>query len=481
MALTVRIHDLRQGRAALDQAAARGIAIELATAVDAANYVGCGVIRAMQERLAVPLVADCGDVAGTVMSGLRVGLKRLLFRGRPDITTRLAQMATNAGAVLLAELPEPVLALRPGEPADRALERWLERTCSGTQGSMEPHPPCPGAHAGSPGGARRVEHGQTRAATLRSEPAAMNVTPKVKEMLSWYESENPGVKTNIARLLMTGKLAGTGKLVILPVDQGFEHGPARSFASNPAAYDPHYLFQLAIDAGLNAYAAPLGPIEQGADTFAGQIPLILKVNSANSLTSGAIGDQAVTASVSDALRLGCAAIGFTMYPGSDSFYGMQEELAEMSKEAKSKGLATVVWSYPRGGKISKEGETALDIVAYAAHMAALMGANIIKVKPPKAMIDLDAAKASYEKAKVPMETMAERISHVMQTCFNSKRIVVFSGGEAKGTEAVLEEIKGIAKGGANGSIVGRNAFQRPKEEALSLLREIVDIYAKAAA
>ncbi|SNB51569.1 fructose-bisphosphate aldolase, class I [Arboricoccus pini] len=306
------------------------------------------------------------------------------------------------------------------------------------------------------------------------------ITPKVKEILSWYESENPGVKANLFRLLTTGKLAGTGKLVILPVDQGFEHGPARSFASNPDAYDPHYLYKLAIEAGLNAYAAPIGSIEQGAETFAGQIPLILKVNSANSLTSGNIGDQAVTASVDDALRLGCCAIGFTMYPGSDSFYGMQEELAEMSKEAKAKGLATVVWSYPRGGKISKEGETALDIVAYAAHMAALMGANIIKVKPPKAMIDLDAAKATYEKARVPMETLAQRIEHVMQACFAGKRIVVFSGGEAKGTDALVDEISQIAKGGANGSIVGRNAFQRPKAEALELLSRIVQVYANAA-
>src|SRR3954462_15514865 len=111
----------------------------------------------------------------------------------------------------------------------------------------------------------------------------METTARVREILSWYPSDNPGTLTNLARLLMHGKLGGTGKLVILPVDQGFEHGPARSFAKNPDAYDPHYHFQLAIYAGLNAYAAPLGMIEAGADTFAGQIPLILKANSANSL------------------------------------------------------------------------------------------------------------------------------------------------------------------------------------------------------
>ena len=304
----------------------------------------------------------------------------------------------------------------------------------------------------------------------------MRLTPKVKDILSWYESDNPGVKTNLARLLMHGRLAGSGKLVILPVDQGFEHGPARSFAPNPAAYDPRYLFELAIEAGLSAYAAPLGPLEAGAVNYAGEVPLILKLNSANSLAGGNIGDQALTASVDDALRLGCVGVGFTIYPGSDACYGMQEELKDIIREAKAKGLVPVVWSYPRGGKISKEGETALDIIAYAAHMAALMGATIIKVKPPKAGVDLAAAKDAYDKAEVPMDTLAERMAHVMQAAFAGRRLVVFSGGEAKGTEGVLDEIRQIRDGGGHGSIIGRNSFQRPKAQALELLDQAVKIY-----
>ena len=304
----------------------------------------------------------------------------------------------------------------------------------------------------------------------------MRLTPQVKEILSWYESDNPGVKTNLARLLMHGRLAGSGKLVILPVDQGYEHGPARSFAPNPAAYDPRYLFELAIEAGLSAYAAPLGPLEVGAVTYAGEVPLILKMNSANSMAASSIQDQAVTASIDDALRLGCVGVGFTIYPGSDSCYDMQEELRELIREAKSKGLVPVVWSYPRGGKISKEGETALDIVAYAAHMAALMGATIIKVKPPKSGVDLSAAKDAYAKAEVPMDTLPDRIRHVMQASFAGRRLVVFSGGEAKGTEGVLEEIRQIRNGGGNGSIIGRNSFQRPKAQALELLDQVVKIY-----
>jgi class I fructose-bisphosphate aldolase len=303
----------------------------------------------------------------------------------------------------------------------------------------------------------------------------MQFTPKVKEILSWYEGENPGVKGNLARLLMHGRLAGTGKLVILPVDQGYEHGPARSFASNPPAYDPHYLYQLALDAGLSGYAAPLGLLEQGADTYAGQLPTILKMNSANSLAAVAP-DQAVTASVKDALRLGCAAIGFTIYPGSDDQFAMMEELRELALEAKAHGLAVVVWSYPRGGELSKEGETAIDVTAYAAHMAALLGAHIIKVKPPTGLLFQDAAKKVYEKEKIDIATLSARIAHVVQSCFNGRRLVVFSGGEAKDDEGIFAEVRAIRDGGGTGTIIGRNTFQRPRDKALALLDKIVAIY-----
>jgi class I fructose-bisphosphate aldolase len=302
----------------------------------------------------------------------------------------------------------------------------------------------------------------------------MRITRRVKDILSHYESDNPGTKANLARILMEGKLGGTGKLVILPVDQGFEHGPARSFAPNPAGYDPHYHFQLAIDAGLSAYAAPLGMIEAGADTFAGAIPTILKVNSSNSLST--IKDQAVTGSVNDALRLGCAAIGFTIYPGSEEQFGMMEELRELAEEAKSVGLAVVVWSYPRGPMLDKVGETAFDICAYAAHMAALMGAHIIKVKPPMEALSLEAAKKVYEKEKIDGSTLAKRVEHVVQACFGGKRIVVFSGGEAKDLDGIYAETRAIRDGGGNGSIIGRNTFQRPKDKALEMLGKIIEIY-----
>lgn len=305
----------------------------------------------------------------------------------------------------------------------------------------------------------------------------MKLTKKVQKILDCYASDNPGTKRNLAQILMSGKLSGTGKMIILPVDQGFEHGPARSFAPNPEAYDPEYHIQLAIEAGLNAYAAPLGMLESVASKYAGSIPLILKVNSSNSLSSEEEAPhQAVTSSVQDALRLGCSAIGFTIYPGSDAQFDMIEEIKELSAEAKSCGLATVVWSYPRGGNLAKEDETAVDIVAYAAHMAALIGAHIIKVKPPTNKIALAEAKKSYTENNIATETLAQRIAHIKQTTFNGKRIVIFSGGTSKGLESLYDDIRHINEGGGNGSIIGRNTFQRSKKDALSMLNNIINIY-----
>lgn len=306
------------------------------------------------------------------------------------------------------------------------------------------------------------------------------MTPTVKKILSWYESDSERTKASLSKMLMQGKLGGTGKMVILPVDQGFEHGPARSFAANPAAYDPHYHFQLAIDAGLNAYAAPLGMLEAGVETFKGKLPLILKINSNNSLVpKEAYPDQAVTASVKDAIRLGCAAVGFTIYPGSQAAYDMMEEIRAIGEEAKAAGLAVVIWSYPRGAALSKEGETAIDVTAYAAHIAALLGAHVIKVKPPTAHVEQAEAKKVYGSEKIPVGTLAERVAHIKQTTFGGRRIVIFSGGGAKSTAEVLEEVQAIADGGGDGSIMGRNSFQRPKAEALTLLDDIIGIYAKA--
>jgi len=302
----------------------------------------------------------------------------------------------------------------------------------------------------------------------------MAYTDRVKQILSWYPSESPGVLTNLARLLNTGTLAGTGKMVILPVDQGFEHGPARSFQPNPAGYDPDYHAQLAIDSGCNAYAAPLGFLDAIAGKFHGEIPLILKVNNSDSLAK-VEPMSALTSSVKDAVRLGCVAIGYTIYPGSAARNQQYQDLRDMIAEARSYGMPTVLWAYPRGN-MSKDGETAADVVAYAAQISAQLGAHVIKVKPPKDFIEQAEAKKVFEKYSIPTKTMADRVRHVVQSAFNGKRIVIFSGGEAKDTASLLEEIKGIKDGGGFGSIMGRNAFQRPRDEAIKLLKDVMNVF-----
>ncbi len=322
----------------------------------------------------------------------------------------------------------------------------------------------------------RNDHG-----TATAEPlAAGAITARVSEILSYYPSEGAAVKANLARLLSHGRLGGTGRLVILPVDQGFEHGPHRSFAVNPPAYDPEYHPRFALAAGMSGYAAPLGFIEAVAGNYAGQLPLILKLNNHDLLWSDDDPIPAVTGSVEAALRLGCAAIGYTIYPGSANRQEMYENLQFIAEQAKSAGLAVVVWSYPRGSGIDEtSGETALDVCAYAAHLACQMGAHIVKVKLPSDHLYQDKARKVYEELDVPRSTVADRVRHVVQAAFAGKRIVIFSGGSKTSSEAFYDDIRGIRDGGGFGSIIGRNTFQRPWDESLEFIGRVIDIYADA--
>lgn len=294
-----------------------------------------------------------------------------------------------------------------------------------------------------------------------------------QHILNHYQSQSPKIQAQLKRILNHGALSNTGKLVILPVDQGFEHGPSKSFSSNPPAYDPEYHVQLAIESNCSAFSAPLGFIEATAYKYAEKIPMILKINNSDSLYKDEQSPlPALTSSIPQAVQLGCTGIGFTIYPGSSARKQQYEELAQAAHLAKEAGLLVVVWSYPRGAGVSKQGETAVDVVAYSAHIACQMGAHIVKVKPPSDFIEKEHK--IFE--KIPTQTLSQRTAHIIQSAFNGKRIVVFSGGAKKDTKNILEEIKELKKGGAFGSIVGRNAFQRPKDQALSLLQSIIDIY-----
>jgi class I fructose-bisphosphate aldolase len=279
------------------------------------------------------------------------------------------------------------------------------------------------------------------------------------KILDNYWHENPGVLTNLYRILNHGLLAGTGKMIILPVDQGFEHGPDKSFAANPPAYDPLYHLDLALKSGVNAYAAPLGMLEIAASYAPGKIPLILKLNSSNSLKNQELEpDQAFTASPEQALRLGAVGIGITIYPGSNNFDQMLEEVQKNFAIAKDLGLVSILWSYPRGKAL--ESETSLETICYAAHLAAMTGAHIIKVKIPTRGSD----------------SITDRIKSVKRAAFAGRRLVLFSGGASKDSNILLEEVKALAEGGADGSIMGRNLFQRPQNEAIELVKAMVDIY-----
>lgn len=312
----------------------------------------------------------------------------------------------------------------------------------------------------------------TKPRTTREEAAG----GRVEEILSYYPSDSAGTKASLGRLLTQGRLAGTGRLVILPVDQGFEHGPHRSFAANPPAYDPEYHPKFAIAAGMSGYAAPLGFIEAIAGNYSTHLPLILKLNNHDVLWEDEDPIPAVTGSVEAAVRLGCVAIGYTIYPGSAHRQEMYENLQFLAEQAKAASLAVVVWSYPRGSGISGEGETGLDVVAYAAHLACQMGAHIVKVKLPSDHLEQDNARKVYEELDIPRETVADRVRNVVQAAFDGKRIVIFSGGSKRGDEPFYEDTRGIRDGGGFGSIIGRNTFQRPWDESLAFIGRVIEIY-----
>lgn len=320
----------------------------------------------------------------------------------------------------------------------------------------------------------------------------MVLTDSVKHVLSGYEGEPSGVRLNLARLFMHGRLGGTGHLMLLAVDQGFEHGPT-TFLNNPEGFSPHYHFQLAQEAGLSGYTAPLNWLRAGVDSYLGAVPMILKVNHSNRLLAPSIDpDQAVVATVQDAVELGCVGIGFTLYPGADAFLEQLEELRDLVAEARACGLFTVVWAYPRGNGINALKETtsadfygnktaanddprmALDTIAYSAHMACLAGAHIVKVNLPHPFLARAESQVAYQ--SVPMKTPEERVQHIVDCCFKGRRAVIFSGGAAKGVEQVIDDVRAVMQGGGTGSIIGRNIFQRPREEALRLIGELAAIY-----
>jgi class I fructose-bisphosphate aldolase len=240
----------------------------------------------------------------------------------------------------------------------------------------------------------------------------------------------------------------------------------------------------------------LGALEHSAEFIKkAQLPTILKINNHDYMMAD--GDDpfpSVNAWVDDAVRLNCAAVGFTIYPGSLHAKEMYEQAREMVKDARKAGKVVVIWAYPRGSGLpraedinkaeepktkwtQKDIEVAVDVASYGVHIACQLGAHIVKCKPTLPIIALDHHRKKDLFAGIPIETLAERTELVIRAAFGGTRIVINSGGAAKGEKEVLEETRQLSAGGSFGSIVGRNSFQRSEEEGIALLHKIQDIHA----
>ncbi|MCY0909990.1 MAG: fructose-bisphosphate aldolase [Sulfobacillus thermotolerans] len=284
----------------------------------------------------------------------------------------------------------------------------------------------------------------------------------------------PGKKARLYRLLYeTG--AKNGTLMILPIDQGLEHGP-RDFFDAPESQDPHFQFRIAVEGGFSAIACQIGLAEKYYPQYAGKIPLILKLNGKTEIPSDEAPLSPQIASVEDAVRLGADAVGYTLYVGSSRQDEDFQQFRRIREEADRYGMPVVVWSYPRGSAIeAKGGKDTVYAIDYAARVAQELGADVIKLNVPK--VDADKLKQA-PKAYQREWTVESALEEVIRSAGNS--LVIFAGGEKGTGPAALEKAEACMKAGATGLIFGRNVWQRPFGEALELARnihEMLDRYA----
>ena len=276
----------------------------------------------------------------------------------------------------------------------------------------------------------------------------------------------PGKRTRLRRLLFEFG-PGHGTLMLLPIDQGIEHGP-RDFFPNPASKDPEYQFRLAAEAGYSALACQIGLAEKYYPDYAGQVPLILKVNGKTDIPPSDRAFSSCNASVEDAVRLGADAVGYTLYVGSPR---QDEDLAQLRgvrEDCDRYGMPLVIWSYPRGEAVeSKGGQNSFYAIDYAARLAMEMGADIVKLNFPKSSDKDKDAPAPYNEMDLSPE---EAVSHIVQSA--GRALVVLSGGSRTDDETVLSHTRTILEAGGSGVIFGRNVWQREWSEALEIIEQI---------
>jgi class I fructose-bisphosphate aldolase len=277
----------------------------------------------------------------------------------------------------------------------------------------------------------------------------------------------PGKRARLRRLLFEFG-PGNGTLMLLPIDQGIEHGP-RDFFPNPASKDPDYQFRLAVEAGYSALACQIGMASKYYPDYAGQVPLILKVNGKTDIPSAADALSTCNASVEDAVRLGADAVGYTMYVGSPAQGEDLVQLRQVRQDCDRYGMPLIVWSYPRGEAIDKKGgRDSFYAIDYAARMAMEMGADVVKLNMPKINPEKDKdAPSPYGELEVDQ---AEAIRQCVESAGRS--LVVLSGGSKVDDETVLQNCRDIMAAGGSGVIFGRNVWQREWAEALEIIAQI---------
>jgi class I fructose-bisphosphate aldolase len=277
----------------------------------------------------------------------------------------------------------------------------------------------------------------------------------------------PGKRARLHRLLYEFG-PGNGTLMLLPIDQGIEHGP-RDFFPNPASKDPDYQFRLAAEAGYSALACQIGMAEKYYPDYAGSVPLILKVNGKTDIPSSTHAFSSCNASVEDGVRLGADAIGYTLYVGSPRQDEDLAQLKQVRQDCDRFGMPLVVWSYPRGEAIdAKGGATSFYAIDYAARMAMEMGADVVKVNMPVINPDKDKdAQPPYNEMNVSQD---EAITQVVESAGRS--LIVLSGGSRVDDATVLDHVRSVMDAGGSGVIFGRNVWQREWSEALEIIAQI---------
>ncbi|MBK5230583.1 MAG: fructose-bisphosphate aldolase [Thermoleophilia bacterium] len=278
---------------------------------------------------------------------------------------------------------------------------------------------------------------------------------------------SPGKKARLHRMLYTFG-PGNGTLMFLPIDQGIEHGP-RDFFPNPASKNPDYQFKLAVEAGYSGIACQIGFATKYYPDYAGQVPLLLKVNGKTDIAPSDEAFSAVNASVEDAVRLGADAVGYTLYVGSPRQDEDLRQLGEVREDCERYGMPLVIWSYPRGSAVDKKGgANSFYAIDYAARMAMEMGADIVKLNMPKINAEKDAdAPAPYNELDVDQ---AEAIRQCVDSAGRS--LVVLSGGSKISDEELLNQTKLLMQAGGSGVIYGRNVWQREYGAAMDIVGQI---------